>query len=237
MITYSEGRGLAWIEEYASSLITSKLPAYILGTAREHEAGLTRATFIAALSESNFRSGRFDASTYERAIADAFPPLSLDKDPEGLCEYAEALIAFNDALSSQSRSRSSASADSEAYAAKLSESEFFGASRWKALTTALDALTAASKLNSAVEKGAYTLAKIHLMRGDVELLRFQLGQGEQPYPVASKNAAVLLKNAGTYYRGAEAHAGAVTAEEEAREAGVKKVVVEALGGEEGRGRL
>ena len=216
MITNDEGRGLAWIEEYANGLIKQKLPTYVLGTDREDEAGLTRANFIAALAESNFRSGRFDPPTYECAIEEAFNPLNLANDPEGLCDYAEALTAFNYALSHTAFSTSVPGA-----------TEAVASLRWKALTSALDALAVASKLPS-----AENVAKIHLMRGDVELLRFQLGQPSDPSPfaVARKNGAVLLKNAQTYYKGAENHALLAQAELETREAVVKQAIAAALGG-------
>lgn len=75
-------------------------------------------------------------------------------------------------------------------------------SRWQALTTALNALTTASKIPS-----ADNLPKIHLARGDVELLRFQLGQPPNNFDSAAKNAGVLVKNAEKFYRGAKALAG------------------------------
>ena len=98
-------------------------------------------------------------------------------------------------------------------------------SRWKALSAALDALTAASKLPS-----ADNLAKIHLARGDVELLRFQLGQPPAAaYDVASKNAAVLARNAEKFYRGAGALARAAGQASEEEEARVKEALAAALG--------
>ena len=99
---------------------------------------------------------------------------------------AEALVSFNTAI----RNNTPTSPH------ELSESL---PARWKALTAAIDCLTAASKLPT-----ASNLAKIHVLRGDVELLRYQLGQGHQPYDVATKNSQVLCKNAEKFYRGAAA---------------------------------
>ena len=125
LITADEGRVLTWIEEYSTGLLTTKLPAYVAGTDREEEAALTRANFIAALANANFRCQRMDAATYTRALDDAFAKLDLEHDPEGLCDKAEALIAYSSALGTH-----------------FSDPQSSAASRWTALTTALDALPA-----------------------------------------------------------------------------------------------
>lgn len=44
------------------------------------------------------------------------------------------------------------------------------------------------------------IAKLHLLRGDVEILRYQLGQ--QGFKAAADNSTTLLNNAAKYYRGA-----------------------------------
>lgn len=72
LINTDAGKGLAWVEEYASSLLTTKLPAYLSGTDRESEAGLTRANFMAAAADANFRFQRIDIGTYSRAIEEAY---------------------------------------------------------------------------------------------------------------------------------------------------------------------
>jgi hypothetical protein len=214
LITADEGRGLAWIEEYSTGLLATKLTAYTKGTDREEEAALTRANFIAALANANFRCQHMDAPTYARALDDAFAKLDLSHDPEGLCDKAEALIAYSSALGT-----------------RLLDPQSGASSRWTALTTSLDALTGASK-----QPTAQNLAAIHLLRGDVELLRYQLSQPPVSFPSAVKSAAVLLKNAGTYYRGAENYAVASKTRheedvKERKEATVKQALVEALGGE------
>lgn len=95
--------------------------------------------------------------------------------------------------------------------------------RWKELSAALDCLTKASKLPS-----ASNLAKIHILRGDVELLRYQLGQDHPPYDVAAKNSPVLCKNAEKFYRGA---AALCEEKSEKLEAGVKEALAKAFGGD------
>ncbi len=128
----NEGKGLAWIEEYASGLIREKLPAYIKETDREEEAALTKANFLTALADANFRSQNMDAATYENVVNEGYRSLDLAHDPEGLCDKAEAWMDFSNALGLPSN-----------------QDTAMGATRWKALTTALESLTATSKLPTA----------------------------------------------------------------------------------------
>jgi hypothetical protein len=123
---------------------------------------------------------------------------------------AEALITFNSSVHSSPPSLPHESIDPLA-------------ARWKALTTALECLTAASKLPT-----ASNLAKIHILRGDVELLRYQLGQDQPAYEVAAKNGQVLCKNAEKFYRGASA---LCEDKEERLEASVKEALAEAFLGD------
>ena len=89
---------------------------------------------------------------------------------------------------------------------------------WTHITTALDSLTAASKL-----RDAQNLSRIHLRRGDCELLRLSLGEQPLKYELAIKSATILLQNAGLYYRMAGRQAGSdgAGAKEEGQEAYVK----------------
>ena len=146
-------------------------------------------------------------------MADAFSSLDLTNHPEGLVNKAEALISFN----------SSARTNPPMSPQEVDESL---PARWKALSTALDCLTAASKLPT-----ASNLAKIHILRGDAELLRYQLGQEQPAYDVATKNSQVLCKNAEKFYRGASA---LCEDKEERLEASVKEALAKAFGGDVGR---
>ncbi|KAL3425217.1 hypothetical protein PVAG01_04498 [Phlyctema vagabunda] len=210
LINVDAGRGLSWIEEYSGSLLNQKLPEYIKGTDRDAEATLTKANFISSLAEANFRSQRVDIATYERALHEAYVNLNLADDPKGLVDKAEALITYNTALRNS----------------QLSSDNFISLSRWKALTAALDSLTAATKLPS-----TENLAKIHLARGDAEVHRFQLGQAPSHYDVANKNGSVLLKNAEKFYRGAANTARSTGDEKEVAEAVIKEALAAGLGGD------
>ncbi|KAI9742795.1 MAG: hypothetical protein M1818_003524 [Claussenomyces sp. TS43310] len=207
LVAADEGRALAWTQEYSTSLLKEKIPAYVQGADRGPEIALKRANFLAALAEANYRSQQIDIATYGRALEEAYGGLDLKDDPEGLCEKAEALMSYSAAL-------------------HATREKPFSTARWKALTAALESLTAASKLPS-----ADNLAKIHLARGDVELLRYQLGQSPTSYEPAKKSEAILLKNAGTFYRGAEAHASTSGSRKEVQEAKIKTSLVAGMTGD------
>jgi hypothetical protein len=66
------------------------------------------------------------------------------------------------------------------------------------------------------------------MRGDAELLRYQLGQEQPPYDVAVKNSQVLCRNAEKFYRGAAALCEDM---EERIEASAKEALAKAFGGD------
>ncbi|KAH8700750.1 hypothetical protein BGW36DRAFT_292979 [Talaromyces proteolyticus] len=180
--------GLAWVEEYSYDLLKTKIAAYVEGTDREDEVALARAQFVAALTEILYRSGRIDVETYQRELSNAFPPeLDLSDDPEGLCSKAEALTSFNSAISDNPP----VSSDEE-----LQRSVTL---RWQGLTTALEALTASSKLAT-----TDNVWKVHIARGDTEMSRWRLAGPPWNYKMAQEYASTLLKNAQTYYRGAAA---------------------------------
>lgn len=212
LVTANEGKGLAWIDEYATGLLDQKMPSFPPSTNREEEAALIKANFRASLSDANYRHGLIDTVTYQRAIDEAFTGLDLKDNPEGLCDKAEALMSYNFAL--------------HAGLSGQAPENTTTATRWTALSVALESLTAASKLPS-----ADNLPKIHLARGDVELLRYQLGQHPTSYGPAKKNGAMLLKNAGTFYRGAESHAARAGSQKEIQEAAVKLALASGLGGD------
>lgn len=217
LINADAGKGLAWVEEYASGLLNTKLPAYLNDTGRESEAGLTRANFMAAAADANFRAQRIDLGTYSRTINEAYSNLDIKENPEGLVNKAEALVTYNSSLRIYH------------YPEEAAQSKEVLLSRWQALSTALEALTAASKLPT-----AENLPKIHLARGDTELLRFQLGQQPNNYDVALKNGVILVKNAEKFYRGAKALAAGAGWKKEEEEASIKEALAAGLGGDSQR---
>jgi hypothetical protein len=70
---------------------------------------------------------------------------------------------------------------------------------------------------------------VHVLRGDVEMLRYQMGvqrsPGVQGWDISQKSADVLLKNAEVFYRGGKNVASAAGEEWVEREGRVKEAVV------------
>lgn len=217
LLTFDPGSGLAWVEEYSYDLLRTKVATYVDGTDRQQEVALARAQFLAALTEILYRSGRIDTETYQRELSGAFPPeLDLSNDPEGLCSKAEALTSFN-----------SATADNPP--SNVDELSRLVVLRWQGLGSALEALTAASKLAT-----ANNVSKIHIARGDVEMCRWRLGRAPWSYSMAQDNAATLLKNAQTYYRGAAALARRDGAADEEKEGSCKEALTAGLAGDQSK---
>jgi hypothetical protein len=219
MLTFNpSGGGVGWVQEYSSGLVQTRLPAYVEGSDRQYEAGLARAKFICALHEVLYRGGHTDVETYQQEVGQAFgPDLDVSADPEGLCSKAEALTSLNGAFSDVPPMN-----DPESFKRSLSV-------RWQSLSTALDALTKASKLPD-----ADNLPKIHLARGDVEMHRWRLGTSPWNHTMAQQYGATLLKNAQTYYRGAAALARRDGAADEERDGTCKEAIAAAVEGQKAK---
>lgn len=215
LLTYDPSVGLNWVEEYSANLLQNKISAYVEGSNRFHEAALAGAKFSAGLNEVLYRSGRINAETYHGAVVNAFSQeLNISANPEGLCAKADALISFNTATADQPPSN-----DQEAYA-KLTTL------RWQALSSAVEALTKASKL-----PGAENLPKIHLARGDTEMSRWRLGFPPWEHSTAQQYGVTLLRNAQTYYRGAAALARRDGSSDELRDGTCKEAIAAAIEGQ------
>ena len=210
LLVTEDPNGLAWIEEYSNEIL-KKAADLMVGSEKGFEVTMARANFISAYTDASFRAGRIDLPTYQRELDAAFNnDLDFSKSPQGLCDRADALISFNTSIYTAFNVNGLAATD----LAQLNDI------RWKRLTKAINDLTAATKLPD-----AQNLPKIHLRRGDCELLRHRLGEEPTAYQLARKNAAMLLKNAETYYNGARRAAEAEQSIDEALEASVKEAVL------------
>ncbi|KAJ5775914.1 uncharacterized protein N7511_000925 [Penicillium nucicola] len=197
LLTFNPGAGgVGWVQEYSSELVESRLPAYAEGSDRQYE-------------------GAWHEPSSSQEVGQVFgPDLDVSADPEGLCAKADALTSLNASLNDIPPSE-----DDEAF-------ENAVAVRWKTLSTALEALTAASK-----HPDADNLPKIHVGRGDVEMHRWRLGRAPWNHAMAKQNGAMLLRNAQTYYRGAAALARRDGAAEEERDGSCKEAIAAALEGQ------
>lgn len=206
--------GLAWIEEYYRGTLQGKINYYLGATARQAEAALATAKFMSAILDAAFRKGRLDLLTYEREMTALFTSSELSpvNDPEGLCGRADAELRFN------------ASVQTSAPNAQLEGIPQVAGICWKHITKALDSFTAASKLPNTLD-----LPRVHIRRGDCEMLRLQLGEAPLNFDLAMKSMPTLLKNAEVYYRGAGtlAKRSKIDADEQ-NEAEVKAALAAAL---------
>lgn len=213
---FEAGDNLSWIEEYYGNMLKDKIELLTANTDRAHEANLTKAKFVAAFADLSFHHGQLDILEYERELAAAFDPiLDLSKSARGLCDRADTEITFQASIGAPEARAQIVAADM----ARLN------GMRWKHLTSALEDLTAASKLPD-----AENVPRIHLRRGDCELLRYRIGDGPNPYGPAVKSLRTLIMNAEVYYRGASGLARNAGAETEMREASTKEAIVASLSG-------
>lgn len=205
-----------WIEEYYSSNLKDKTMVFAAASARQSETWLVRSRFTCALADVSFRLSVVDVSSYEKELRSSFtwPDFDFATDPRALCDKADAEVAFSSSIGFclpvllQSQDLAS-----------------LNGIRWRSLSSALDDLTTASKISK-----VHNLARVHLRRGDCELLRYQLGQDPTRYDRAIQSASILIKNAGTYYRGAAGYARIEAAPEEEREAIIKDAIVASFSG-------
>ncbi|KAI9849660.1 MAG: hypothetical protein M1837_002785 [Sclerophora amabilis] len=211
---------LGWVEEYTNDTLDSRITAYAQGRDdRSREVALARANFVSALSEAKYRSGRINLPSYQTDLARAISrEVDLHDDPEALCARADAFMSLASAVADSPVQETAAGSGDQHEVQRV---------RWKYLTWALDDLTAASRLPSAQH-----VAKIHLSRGDVEMLRFQLGNAPSPFEPARNSRDTLLQNAEVFYRGAAGFASRTTdSADEEREARVKEAVAASLRGD------
>ncbi|KAL9122544.1 MAG: hypothetical protein Q9187_000901 [Circinaria calcarea] len=214
MANENNNGGLPWIEERSRDILQNKLAEYATASGRTTEASMARANFICAYVDASFRVGGIDLSTYEQEVDNAFSMSDLVNSARGLCDRADALLA----LCSSVRATVAYAELQEVDANRLNIIQ------WKALSRALSDLKAASTLPD-----AQNLSLIHMRRGDCELLRYRLGEVPISYEPARSNAAMLLRNAEVYYRGAAGAALADRSQSAEFEARLKGSAVSMLG--------
>ena len=207
---------LPWIEELSRDIVQDKLASYATASDRTSEASMVRANFMCAYVDASFRVGGIDLPTYEREVDNAFSIPGLANSPQGLCDRADALVALCSSVRATVKHAELQEVDAD-QPNKI---------QWKALSRALSDLKAASTLPD-----AQNLARIHLRRGDCELLRCRLGETPTSYEPSRSNAAMLLKNAEVYYRGAAGAALADRSQSEEFEARLKESAVSTLMGD------
>lgn len=160
------------------------------------EADLAVAVFTFSIAGCMYESGMLDTATYSTHVTNAFQSLerTASSYPESahvqiFSAFADALIDFADNVVEMEKKREEA--DAPKY-------------RWIALETAQAQLTQATNKLSATDAspGSPSKAKLYYTRANVDLLRWRLTQLPSASKALKQSEAVLLKNAGMYYRGA-----------------------------------
>ena len=219
LIISQDPAGLPWLEDYSRPLL-QRATSLVEETDRGQEVSLSVANFKCAFADTAFRTGRLDLRSYQEELKFAF---GTDVDPlssvQWLCDRADAYITLTASIGSTTQSAS----PKEDVLPQLNDVQ------WKYLTKALADLTAATKLPNVPN-----LAKIHLRRGDCELLRYCLGKAPSFYKQAIQNTTMLLRNAEIYYRGAAKFAKVEMAGPEEAEALNREAVVSSLNGDSGK---
>lgn len=205
---------VGWIEEYYCEMLRSRVELLLKSSERLEEINLVKARFLTALADAKFHHQDIGILTYEHELNTAFDrSFDLRRNEQGLIDRADAEITFCNSILEGNRN--------------IPGPEVLQLSsiRWRHVTKALEDLTAASKLPQ-----AENLARIHLRRGDYELMRYGLGKGPYPHELAAESAPTLIRNAEIYYRGAAKLGLSTGAAEEEREASVKEAVLAKLSG-------
>jgi tetratricopeptide (TPR) repeat protein len=201
---------LQWINRYYDGNLRDKVMVCAGASERKHETLLAKARFTSALTDVAFRLGLIDVSTYESELKISFSPLDITEDPQALCDKADAEITLSTSIGIQLP-----------FLLQSQDLTSLNGLRWKYLGLALDDLTAVAKLPD-----LQNIARVHLRRGDCEVLRYQLGQAPTHYDRAFRSASVLIMNAGTYYRGASGFSKGLIEDE--REAIMKEAIIRSL---------
>jgi hypothetical protein len=183
---------------------TEPQPAHSKAAAAQ-EIQLASALFQAALADTEYRSRLSSAQDYSARLTSIFTTLTGGNEdqttpPSFLCAHADALMDFASSLTDDGASETEAELTTLCWKS-LSHADAL-------LGTALAALLAPPRPAAlAAPADAPRPPSIHLLRGDVSLLRRQLALLPAAAPSIASSAATLLHNAGAYYRGAATLAG------------------------------
>ncbi|CAO2657296.1 Nn.00g034220.m01.CDS01 [Neocucurbitaria sp. VM-36] len=195
-------------------------------TTPTEDAILAAANFQASIAEAMYRSGRSTSTTYAQAVEQTFS--SLIGNARNGSAPSLASINTQSAYADALMDLASALADNAQYTTSTPAFSTDIEVQWTALAQAQTLLTqlSASPYTSFISPSR--LADIFLARGDIDLFRFRISLMEAAKPAWTKSGAVLVANAGVFYRGARTYAEKAGATEVQRTADTKAVVAEIL---------
>ena len=193
----------------------------------DREAVISRAAFQCAYASARFRLISLDIQSSDEefssgvAVFKTLPDLA--GDAEALCAAGDAEVEFNASIEERVLELHEGSTEALAAINRL---------RWTHINCALDFFTAASKVPKVTN-----LARIHISRGDCELLRLRLGDEPFNYDFAEKSRDTLTRNAAVFYSAANKSSSSEGANldlaETKLEIDVKLAIVASLRGDTG----
>ncbi|KAI1434867.1 hypothetical protein GGR50DRAFT_659837 [Xylaria sp. CBS 124048] len=193
------------IISYSVPLLTETLPNLLVENKdalepRLAEVMLPRAIFVSKNLELFLRYSIIDVEKFKLDLDSAFSMPGLKPaSKDTLMAHADALISFNTVLAD--------------YRTVHPAPETYAALRWKILIEAQSYLSSVAKLPKADD---VTVARTHLLRGNIALFMQMLAYVPTSYPQAQELSSQLLNHAEVYYQNASKLYG-VLGSEAARE--------------------
>ncbi|KAL9123541.1 MAG: hypothetical protein Q9217_007033 [Psora testacea] len=178
---------LTRIERDFRDNLSNKISTYGQLCERRRDIALSKSSFLCSIANSRYRLGISDLTTYEQDFNTAILDVERhsSNDAQALCMIAEARIDFNSSIEERLHYESHPSSGDLTRVCAL---------RWRHITQALDLYTTASKVCA-----VSNLARIHISRGDCEMLRIRLGEAPFIYQLAQRSEDTLVKNASVFY--------------------------------------
>ena len=186
--------GLSEIQGMYRDNLKGKIDTYSQSPQSQKDAVLGKASFLCSLACTRLRLLYTTFSEYEDEFDLAIQTVTCvsghHEDATFLSLTADAHVDFNTNIEDRLNQHD------ETWGTQ--EIDKTNRLRWKHISTALDQYTTVSKLPK-----PGNLARIHIKRGDCELLRLRLAQEPSKYGLAIKSYKVILKNARVYYDAAK----------------------------------
>ncbi|KAF2632523.1 hypothetical protein BU25DRAFT_76519 [Macroventuria anomochaeta] len=195
-------------------------------TTPKEDAVLAAANFQASIAEAMYRSGRSTSTQYAQQVEQTFA--ALIKESQGSNNPGLAYVNIRSSYADALIDLASSIADSVQYTASsptfVSDLEI----QWTALSQAQKTLTELSSAPLSAMLSASRLADMFLARGDTELFRFRIAITPGAKAAWANSKAVVVANAGVFYRGARSYAQNAGAAQTRATADAKAIVAEIL---------
>ncbi|KAF1934093.1 uncharacterized protein M421DRAFT_112661 [Didymella exigua CBS 183.55] len=195
-------------------------------TSPKEDAVLAAANFQASIAEAMYRSGRSSPSQYAQQVEQAFA--TLIKEAQGTSSSGLAYVNIRSSYADALIDLASSISDSLQY--DPTSPSFAGdlEIQWTALSQAQKTLTELSSAPHSSLLSASRLADTFLARGDTELFRFRIATIPGVKSAWAISKAVIVANAGVFYRGARSYAQNAGVAQTRATADAKAIVAEIL---------